>query len=98
MSRPILQGKAKQIANELGVEGGDFLTLEEWLQKWKQHNNVWSYKINGKFGNVDLEHAKQWKSSLKTLLIGYDLKNVFNMDETDFFFHVLPDSTLSHVK
>jgi hypothetical protein len=40
MSRPILQGKAKQIASELGVEGGDFLALEECLQKWKQHSNV----------------------------------------------------------
>jgi hypothetical protein len=35
---------------------------------------------------------------LKTLLIGYDLKNVFNMDETSFFYRVLPDSTLNHVK
>jgi len=93
-----LQGKAKQIASELGVEGGDFLTLEGWLQKWKQRNNVRSYKINRESGNVDLECAEQWKSSLKTFLIGYDLKNVFNMDETCFFFHALPDSTLSHVK
>ncbi len=31
-------------------------------------------------------------------MIGYDLKNMFNMDETGFFFRVLPNSTLSHVK
>jgi len=31
-------------------------------------------------------------------LIRYDLKNVFNMDETGLFFYALPDSTLSHVK
>jgi hypothetical protein len=36
--------------------------------------------------------------SLKILIIGYDLKNVFNVDEISFFFRVLPDSTLSHVK
>ncbi len=98
ISGPILQGKAKQIASELGVEGGDFSTSEGWLQKWKQRNNVRSYKIRGEFGNVDLERAKQWKLSLKTLLIGYDMKNVFNMDETGFFFRALPNSTLSHVK
>jgi transposase len=95
---PILQGKAKQIVNELRVEGGDFSTSEGWLQKWKQRNNIQSYKISRKSGNVNLERVEQWKSSLKTLLIGYDLKNVFNMDETGFFFCVLPDSTLSHVK
>jgi hypothetical protein len=98
ISGPILQGKAKQITNELGVEGGDFSTPKGWLQKWKQRNNVRLYKINREFGNVDLEHAKQWKSSFKTFMIGYDLKNMFNMDETGFFFHVLLDSTLSHVK
>jgi len=75
ISGPILQGKAKQIASELGVEGGDFSASEGWLQKWKQHNNVRLYKISGESGNVDLEHVEQWKSSSKTLLIGYDLKN-----------------------
>ncbi len=98
ISGPILQGKAKQIASELGVKGGDFSASEGWMQKWKQRNNVRSYKINEEFGNVDLERAKQWKSSLKTLLIGYDMKNVFNMDEISFFFCALPYSTLNHVK
>jgi hypothetical protein len=70
----------------LGVEGGDFLVSKGWLQKWKQRNNVQSYKIHGESGNVNLERAEQWKLSLKTLLIGNDLKNVFNMDETGFFF------------
>jgi hypothetical protein len=40
LSGPILQGKAKQIASKLGVEGGDFLASKGWLQKWKQCNNV----------------------------------------------------------
>jgi hypothetical protein len=31
ISEPILQGKAKQIVNELGVEGGDFSASEGWL-------------------------------------------------------------------
>jgi transposase len=73
ISRPILQGKAKQITSKLGVEGGDFLTSEGWLQKWKQRNNVQSYKISKESRNVNLECAEQWNSSLKTLLIGYDL-------------------------
>jgi hypothetical protein len=43
---------------ELGVEGGDFSASEGWLQKWKQRNNVRSYKINRKSRNVDLERAE----------------------------------------
>jgi len=98
INEPILQGKAKQIASKLGIEGGDFLASKGWLHKWKQHNNVRSYKISGESRNVDLEHVEQWKLSLKTLMIGYDLKNVFNMDEMGLFFCTLPDSILSHVK
>jgi len=98
ISGPILQGKAKQIVNKLGIKGGDFSTSEGWLHKWKQHNNVRLYKISGEFGNIDLERAEQWKLSLKPFMIGYDLKNVFNMDEMGFFFRTLLDLTLSHVK
>jgi len=58
INRPILQGKTKQIASKLGIKGGDFSASEGWLHKWKQHNNVQSYKINKEFGNVDLERAK----------------------------------------
>ncbi|KAH6592088.1 hypothetical protein BASA61_004724, partial [Batrachochytrium salamandrivorans] len=51
-----------------------------------KRNNVRSYKISGESGNVDLAGAEQWKSSLTTMFTGYDLRNVFNMDETGFFF------------
>ena len=98
ISGPILQEKAKQIAGELGIEATDFTASEGWLQKWKQRNNVRSYKVSGESGHVDLERAGQWKSCLESMLTGYDLKNVFNMDETGFFFRALPDSTLSHIK
>lgn len=98
ISGPILQEKAKQIAVELGIDVTDFGASEGWLQKWKQRNNVRSYKVCGESGNVDLERAGQWKSCLETVLTGYDLKNVFNMDETGFFFRALPDSSLNHVK
>ena len=96
ISGPILQEKAKQIADCLGV-ANQFSASEGWLQKWKQRNNVRSYKVCGESGNVDLEAAAQWKTSLTSLISGYDLKNVFNMDETGFFFRALPDSTLNHV-
>ncbi|KAH6571668.1 hypothetical protein BASA62_003754 [Batrachochytrium salamandrivorans] len=44
-----------------------------------------SYKISGESGNADLAGAEQWKSSLTTIFTGYDLRNVFNMDETKGF-------------
>ncbi|KAH9274392.1 hypothetical protein BASA83_003022 [Batrachochytrium salamandrivorans] len=64
---PILQGKANQIATQIGADVSEFSIPKGWLQKWKQRNNVQSYKINGESGNVDLVGAEQWKSSLTTM-------------------------------
>ncbi|KAH6583653.1 hypothetical protein BASA61_007879 [Batrachochytrium salamandrivorans] len=85
ISCPILQEKANQIATQIGAVSVTFQPQKGWLQKWKQRNNVRSYKINGESGNVDLAGAEQWKLSLTTMFTGYDLRNVFNMDETGFF-------------
>ncbi|KAH6570130.1 hypothetical protein BASA60_007896 [Batrachochytrium salamandrivorans] len=41
--------------------------------------------VFGESGNADLAGAEQWKSSLTTIFTGYDLRNVFNMDETKGF-------------
>ena len=83
------------MASRLGMQ--EFKASQGWLDKWKQRNNVRCYAISGDSGNVDLETASDWKRSLSMLIDGYELENVFNMDETGFFFRCLPDSTLSHV-
>lgn len=44
---------------------------------------------------MDLDNVEQWKSTLVTILAGFGLKELFNMDEIGFF-RVLWDSTLSH--
>ncbi|KAH6579503.1 hypothetical protein BASA61_010255 [Batrachochytrium salamandrivorans] len=69
---PILQGKANQIATQIGADVSEFSIPKGWLQKWKQRNNVQSYKINGESGNVDLVGAEQWKSSLTTMFTDLD--------------------------
>ncbi|KAH6569988.1 hypothetical protein BASA62_004502 [Batrachochytrium salamandrivorans] len=85
ISGPILQEKVKQIATQIGANVGEFSASESWLQKWEQRNNVRSYKISGESGNVDLASTEQWKSSLTTMFTGYNLRNVFNMDEIGLF-------------
>ena len=38
--------------------------------------------------------ADQWKNSLKSICSGYLPKDIFNMDETGYFYRSLPDKTL----
>ena len=72
------------MASRLGMQ--EFKASQGWLDKSKQRNNVRCYAISGDLGNVDLETASDWKRSLSMLIDGYELENVFNMDETASFF------------
>jgi len=97
ISGPILQEMAKKIANELGSNTQNFVASEGWLQKWKNRNNVKTYAVCGESGTNNLIMVNEWKITLGSLIGDIKLENVFNMDETGYFFRALPDSTLSHI-
>ena len=61
-----------------------------WLEKWKKRHNVKSYAICGESGNVDIDKAEEWKAFLASLCDGYTPANIFNMDETGYFYRDLP--------
>ena len=81
---PILQEKTRQIAVSVGKE--NFAALEGWLSKWKTRYNVKSYNICGESDAIDKPLAETWKANLNQLCHGYDLADIFNMNETGYFF------------
>lgn len=44
----------------------------------------------GKSADVDLEAVSEWKQKLQQLLRDYDVKDIFNADETGQFFCQMP--------
>jgi hypothetical protein len=62
----------------------------------EEKNNIKSYKVCGETGVCDLMMATEWKLNLSKIIEGYELSNIFNADETGFFFFkAMPDKTLS---
>jgi hypothetical protein len=94
ISGPILQGKALSIAEAFQAQ---FKASNGWLEKWKKRHNIKSYSICGESGNVDFRTAEEWKSNLVKLCEGYTPADIFNMDETGYFYRALPNSTLERV-
>ena len=92
ISGPIMQEKAKQIALLLGVE--NFQASVGWLQSFKKRHLLSLRTISGESGNIDTSVSEEWKNGLGGLCVGYDPKNIFNMDETGYFYRSLPDKTL----
>ena len=51
----------------------------------------------GESGNVNIGLAAEWKDALSSLCMGYAPADIFNMDETGYFYRALPNSTLNQV-
>ena len=87
---PQLIEKAKEIAERLGIV--DFQGSRGWLDKWKQWFNIKQMKVGGESGDVQGETIDSWKERLPEIVEGYDIEDIWNMDETGIFWKALPDS------
>ncbi len=45
--------------------------------------------------HVFSEECEDWKSKLPDHLLGYSLKDIYNLDETGLFYRSLPDKSLT---
>ncbi|XP_052221853.1 tigger transposable element-derived protein 6-like [Dreissena polymorpha] len=93
LSGPMLQEKALFYASELGVT--DLKASNGWLGRFRERHNINFAAVCGESNSVNQVTVDDWVERLPTILAGYDLCDVFNMDETGLFFRALPDKSLS---
>ena len=93
VSGPMIQEEALQIALKLNVTG--FTASNGWLEKWKTRHNVKQFSVAGEDGEVNAETLESWAERLPEIVKGYELKDIWNADETGLFWHALPDKSLS---
>ena len=88
LSGPLIKEKAKALCEEAGIQ--DFCASNGWLQKWKKCYNIGAAVLSGESASVDETVVEEWKSRLDRITEGYSLENIFNADETGFFYRLLP--------
>lgn len=86
---PMLNEKAKEIAEKLGIKG--FKASNGWLDKWKQRHSIKRVSICGESGDVRGATVDSWKERLPEILNGYKIEDIYNLDETGCFWRSLPD-------
>ena len=95
ISGPILQEKALQIAKALDVAPSEFKASNGWLDRFKNRNGIKPRFISGEAGDVSKTPVDSWKKRLPDVLHGWELENIWNMDETGQFFRDLPNKSLA---
>lgn len=66
-----------------------------WLEAFKKRHNVYRRIRHGEAAQVDREALEEQLKKLHLICEEYNLRDIYNMDETGLFWKAMPDRTLS---
>ena len=92
VSGPLIQEKAIQIAALIGIP--DFNASNGWLEKFRLRHNIDFRVLRGESADLDESAASTFKCRIPSIIDKYDVKDVFNADETGLFYLALPTRSL----
>jgi hypothetical protein len=84
--------KAKSITSSLSILEMDFKASWQWLNRFKVRRRLQKMLFHGEGAEVNKSDPRLLGAlnDLYTIIAQYDLENVYNMDKTGLFFHLLP--------
>lgn len=90
---PMIQTKAKTIADALGFS--EFVASNGWLQKFTARHNIVFKSLSGEANDLDIKVLQDWKAKIPNIIQGYALRDIYNADETGFFYKQLLTKSLA---
>ena len=82
----ILKEKAQKFSDDLGVV--DFIYSNGWLQRFKNRHSIICHKISGESAGINPQLIRDGRQQAADIIKDYDLKDVFNVDETGLFYRM----------
>jgi len=84
--------KAKSIASTLSISDSDFKVSWQWLNRFRTCRGLQKMLLHGEGAEVDKNDSELLSAleELYSIIVQYDPKNIYNMDKTRLFFHLLP--------
>lgn len=98
ISGEVLRQKATQFARQLDELAQDKEIDMNWVNRWKNNNEVTRKKMAGESADVTDNSIEHWKQILKIILEKYSPENIYNCDECGLFWLLTPDKTLAFKK
>ena len=93
----VLRQKWNAFANLVGIPDDERLSLSDgWLTRFKERNGLKEMKRHGEAASTSAETVERERKRIQELIekYGYELRNIFNMDETGLFYGYAPLSIL----
>lgn len=96
LSGPLIRAQALKFHKRLGGSK-NFQASEGWLSKWKDRHNIRNVCISGEKLSADETAAEKYKVTFMDIVTkeGLTADQVFNCDETELYYKMLPQKTLS---
>ena len=80
----LLKAEALAVAKEKNLM--EFSASNGWLDLFSSRHQLHFATLHGESAGVDTDVCNQWRSQLPRVCKGYDLKDIYNVDETGIFF------------
>lgn len=93
ISGVLIKQQALEVAKEIKME--DFKASNGWLEKFRNRHSISFKSVSGEAGDVDMTVVKNWKEKIGSYIKNYEIKDIYNADETGLFFKALPDKTMT---
>jgi len=98
VSGHMIQLKADEFWEKLPIYHGQTVLKfsEGWLDNWKGRFGIKKVKLHDEGGSFDITgNVEEMMNILQTEVMGFQEKDVYNMDETAFYWRRAPDHTLA---
>ncbi|GJX71359.1 CENP-B homolog protein 2-like protein [Tanacetum coccineum] len=96
MTSELIIEKAKKFMKDMyPVDTPDFTFSIGWLGKFKARYGIKNFRRFGESGSVEMEGMEDKLKSIRDKVDQFEMKDIFNMDETGLFFRLQPDHSLA---
>ena len=86
--------RAKALKLNLKFKFPNFTASEGWLSRFKNRYNIGRLRLCGEAASVDHGTCEEWKEKLPKIIEGYSESEIFNCDESAFYYKMISHQTL----
>jgi hypothetical protein len=91
----MLRAKVARFLQELHPNVPEMAFSQGWLEKFKDRHKIKSFRCFGESGALYMEAVGVALPDIRAVINAYAKKDVFNMNETSFCWHLQADNSLA---